>query len=112
MNKYRMVYDMGHTIDGIDYDDFQAACDNAIETMCNWKAEEMSGWDIDSNGIPHPTEKQIESWDTMINECCCYVAKWNEEVQDFYDEKMNYWYPSDEDVEWLYWEEMKKKYNW
>lgn len=110
--KYCMIFNTSDCTDGVEYDDFEEAKYAAREVLTNWIHDEQCKWEFDVNGIPHPTEEQIEEWDMMIEECSTYVAEWNEEEQDFYDEKMNYWFPEEDDVDWLEWEELKKKYGW
>ena len=117
--KYCMVFDVGHTVDGVEWDTFEEAKNDAINTLENWVVEEQLSWKFDTNSdgvsvTPHPTEKQIESWDTMINDCCVYVVEWDDE-NDCWEDCDNAWYPSSEienEVNWLEWSELKKKYGW
>lgn len=111
---FSMVYDMGDTVDGVEHDTFEAAKDDALETLANWVAEEQKCWKVDENGTPHPTERQVESWDKMIEDYCVYIVRWDDEAND-YESCDDAWYPSSEDekdTDWLYWEELKAKYGW
>lgn len=59
-----MVFDVGHMIDGVEWDTFEEAKNDAINTLENWVVDEQSKWsfDRDDDGIsviPHPTDKQI-----------------------------------------------------
>jgi len=106
MAKYTMVYDGDSFIDGIDYDSIEAAIASAEDTLCEWSCEEMSGWKFDDNGLPLPTEEQIEHWDYMIENFCVYVVPKGGDMDDAV------WFPSDElcdQIGWLYWEDYKKK---
>lgn len=117
--KYCMVFDVGHTVDGVEFDTFEEAKNDAINTLENWIVDEQVGWNFetDSDGvsvIPHPTEKQIDSWDTMINDCSVYVVEWDEE-NNCWEDCDNAWYPSSDienELNWLEWSELKKKYGW
>ena len=109
-----MIYDGGDFVDGIEFDDFEAAKNDAIETLILWMAEETNGWKFDENGVPHPTEKQIESWDMTINDCCVYVIEWDEETGEWEDIG-NAWFPSYEienEIGWIEWEQYKKQFGW
>lgn len=51
----------------------------------------------------------------MIENCTCWIAEWKPDEHTYYDEKMNYYFMSDEDanrINWLLWDELKRKYNW
>ena len=112
--RYKMLYDGGHFVDGIEFDDFEDAKDNAIETLIMWMAEESYFWERNENGIPCLTELQIENWNWMIGDCCVCIVEWDEEAKDWEDVD-DAWYPSYEDeneIGWMEWEELKKKNNW
>ena len=50
----------------------------------------------------------------MIADCSVYIVKWNDEIND-YESCDDAWYPSaaeENDIDWLYWEELKTKYGW
>lgn len=114
MKKYCMIFDMGHTVDGIEHDDFEQAKVDAIDTLLTWIADETRNWKLDENYIPRPTEEQIDSWDTMINDCCVYVVQWDETSNEW-DDVDNAWFPPYEienEINWLEWADLKNKYNW
>ena len=97
-----MVFDLGHTVDGIGFDSFEAAKEDALDTLIEWEAETMSDWKSSN-----PTEDEIEHWDYMIYSCSVEVQKYNPE-KDEYEE---YWSPSYEDeklVGWMEWKELQK----
>ena len=101
---WRMIYDMGHTIDGIDYDSFEVAKESALDTLIEWEAQTISDW----GKWRRPTEKQIEDWDYMIGEYSVHVEKYNPETDEYED----YWWPSYEDeqlIGWLEWADLKKQ---
>ena len=113
-NKYCMMFDMGHTVDGNEFDNFDDAKYSAIETLIAWMAEECYFWNYDENHVPCPNEKQIEDWDKMIHECCVYVVEWDEEAGDWEDID-DAWFPSYEvenEIGWMEWDELKKKNGW
>lgn len=104
--EYTMVYDGDSFIDGIDYDTIEAAIASAEDTLLEWEAETMYGWKFDENGIPQPTEKQIEDWDYMIYNMGVWVVPKGKD----YDDAV--WTMSDElceQIGWLTWEELLKK---
>lgn len=112
--RFKMIFDGGHFVDSIEFDDFDGAKNDAIETLILWMSEECYYWEHDENGVPHPTEAQIENWDTMINDCCVYVVEWDEETGEWEDMD-DAWFPSYEDeyeIGWMEWERCKKEYGW
>ena len=111
--KYCMVYDMGHTIDGVEFDDYEEAKADMIHTYLLWEAEEISDkkWKFSEDGTPLPTEKQIEDWDYMIDNCCCYVVEWNDTLEEYND---SYYADSLSDEElkkigWMYFNELMER---
>lgn len=113
-NRYKMIYDGGHFVDGIEFENFEDAKHDAIETLISWIVDEVYYWNFDENHMPHLTERQIEMWDTMINDCCVYVVEWNEEKND-YDDMDDAWFPSYEDeneIGWMEWDKLKAKHGW
>lgn len=117
--QFCMIFDVGHSVDGIEFDTFEAAKTDAIDTLINWMAEETVGWKTETSedGIsvfPHPTNEQIESWDDMINTCSVYVVEWDETKNGWQDAD-EAWFPSHEDekgIGWMEWEQCKKEYGW
>lgn len=117
--KYQLVIDTEDTTYGIEYDDFDDAKVRMLDIYESWIVEERSKWawskEDGENYKLCPTEEQIESWDMMIENCTCWIAKWKPDEHTYYDEKMNYYFMSDKDaynINWLPWDELKKKYNW
>lgn len=116
--KYCAIFDTEDMTDSLGYfDDLEKAYNMIVTCYESWI--EMyncdNAWMVDDNGVPHPTEEQIEDWNSMIWNCTCWVAQWDEDEQDYYDEKMNYLFMSDEDaysIDWLEWDELKEKYGW
>lgn len=117
--RFCMIFDVGHTVDGIEFDTFEEAKNDAIYTLENWIVEGQIGWaiEVEADGIsviPHPTEKQIQSWNRMVNTCCVYVVEWDDETGQWQNSD-DAWWPSHEienEINWLEWEQLKKKYNW
>ena len=104
---YRMIFDIGHTVDGLDFDSQEAAKNDALDTLAEW----MCQFTVE-NGIskvyPYEwTEKQQEDWDYMIYNFSVCVAKYDPET----DEYITCWSPSAEDersVGWMTVEEYRK----
>ena len=117
--QFCMIFDVGHTVDGVEFDTFEEARNDAIYTLENWIIEELVEWkpELDANGIPmkyKPTRAQIEAWDRMINTCSVCVVEWNDELGDWEDPDDG-WCPSyeeEEELNWMEWEGLKKKYGW
>ena len=106
--KYTMIYDGDSFIDGIDYDSIESAIASAEDTLCEWLCEGMHDWKFDDNGIPQPTEEQIEEWNYMIENCSVWVVPKGKD----YDDAV--WTMSDElcdQIGWLCWEDLVKKMN-
>ena len=109
--RFMMLWDNDSCCDGTEHDTFEAAMFDAEETLLMWLCDEQSKWEIDENGVPHPTEEQIESYDYMIYNCEACVVEWDEEAGEY--ESIDYAsYPSEDAVEWKTWNELKEKYGW
>lgn len=110
--KYKLIYEADNFSSEIKFEILSEAIHIGIQVLNDWAIDESMFWDLDSNtGCPKPTEKQIEDWDYMISTCSVSVFKWNEESKGYCDKC---WSPSDEDknnIDWLTWEELNKKYN-
>jgi hypothetical protein len=111
--KYCMVFDMGHTIDGVEFDSFEEAKADMEDTYINWMVEECHNWKM-VDGVPHPTEKQIEDYDYMIWNCGCWIVEWNDELGEYGD--VDYGYAlSQEELEalgWMEWNKFAKLNGW
>lgn len=116
--KYQVIFDTENSICGTEVDEFDTAKSIMLDCYVTWLCDEQSEWkieEVDGNWIPRPTKEQIESYDMMIDNCTCWIAKLKEDEQTYYDEKMNYYFMSNEDandINWLHWEELKEKYGW
>ena len=109
--EYCMIFDTDNVTDGIEFESLEAAKCDAFDIYILWEGEEMWNWEM-VDGIPRPTEEQIENWDYMIDNCYCHVAKWVPE-EDSYSETV--WEPSDKelsDIGWDYWANLKERYGW
>lgn len=104
---YVMIFETYDCCDGIECDSFEVAKCEAEDTYFLWASEEMREWNFDENGMPHPTEEQIENWDYMIFNCYCRIAKWNEEKQE-YDYDNEYYLTGEElkSIGWCEWSEL------
>ncbi len=104
---FTTIHDGDSFIDGSDHATLEEALFDARETLILWEQEEISdkGWQFDENGIPHPTEEQIENWDYMINNCNCWVVE-----KDDQGNTVEEHYLTDEDykeIGWQEWAELK-----
>lgn len=97
---YRMIFDLGHTVDGIDFDTLEEAQDDAIETLINWMCDFYSEHHISEPDKTKWTEEQQEDWDMMINECSTCVAQYDPDK----DEYKVVWYPSGQKKKEIGWE--------
>ena len=103
---FKMVFDIGHTIDGIEFDTFEAAKADMEDTYIMWMTDAMRDWKFAKDGTPQPTDKQKDEFNYMIDECCCWIVKWDSELGDYED--IDYGYVmSDEELKELGWEEIK-----
>ena len=99
---WRMVWENEHSCDGIDYDSFEAAKEQAIETLVEWQVQFLADRKFPKK-LEDMTEEQKEDWNYMISECRVSVYKYNAD-KDEYEE---YWYPSYEDEKEINWIEIK-----
>jgi len=109
VKEYMMIFDMEHTVDGVAFETLEEAKSDAMDTYLLWIAEETAKWKCSEKGIPMPTEEEIESWDMMVENCICYVAKRDPETGEYTD---TVWNATDEELHeigWDYWEELSKE---
>ncbi len=96
---YRMIFDIGHTVDGIDHESMEAAKTDALDTLIEW----MSQFTIENHiSQPDPknwTKKQQEDWDYMIYNFSVCVAKYDPQT----DEYITCWEPTAEDEKSVGW---------
>lgn len=109
-----MIYDGDHFIDGVDFNDLEAAKQDAFSTLSMWLEDAMATWSRDRDGMPCPTPEQIEDHDYMICNFRVYVRELvdpdAEDEDDMYEE---IWSPSYEDenrIGWLEWSEARPWY--
>lgn len=117
--RYCLVWDAESFTDGQEFDDFDEAVRTMKDIYTSWIGSEQMFWNFGKGYgeeyVPLPTEKQIEAWDYMIENCICWIAEWKEDEKTYYDEKMNYFFLSDDEcgaLDWLIWDEFKAKYGW
>jgi hypothetical protein len=111
--RYCMVFNTEDCTDGIEFDTFEEAKIDMEETYVNWRINEMSSWKTDENGNPCPTPEQIEGYDYMIDNCCCYISEWDEESGCYNDMDNSYWMPDEEleEIGYVEWDKLKKQCN-
>lgn len=108
--QWLMVYDMGHTVDGEEYDTYEEAKAAMENTYVLWEMEEIAKWRWNGN-VPTPTAEQIESWNAMIDDCYCYVTEWCDDLDEYLD---GYWGYNLSDAElkgigWVEYSELMKE---
>lgn len=94
-----MVFDTEDTTDGIDFESFEAAKDDALETLVKWMIWERQEW---TAGVFCPTEDELDRYNYMICNCSVWVSKYDP-MTDEYEE---YWSPSYEDEESVGWKKL------
>lgn len=97
--EYCMCWSTDDCDDGIEFESFEAAKNDALDTYIIWMIEEDRNWKF-VDGIPCPTKEQIDSWDYMIDNCYCHVAKWSSEDNAYSD---IVWEASDEELNAIGW---------
>lgn len=109
--KYCMIFDTDSDCAGVEFDDFEAAKSDMIDTYINWAVEEMRDWTTNAKGELNPTEEQIENYDYMIDNCCCYIVEWDDELDDYEDSDNAYWLPQQEldEIGYIEWIHLKEK---
>lgn len=95
---FKMIYDMGHTVDSTEHECFETAKDEAIETLVEWIVERQAMWKSDT-----PTEEEKESFNIMIDDCSVRVVKYNPNTDEYED----YWSPSYEDENEIGWKNIE-----
>ena len=108
-----MIFDMDTSIDGIEFDTFEAAKADMEDTYVNWMVEECDKWEI-IDGIPHPTEEQIADYDYMIWNFGCWIVEWNDELGEYEDSDYGYYLPQEEleALGWMEWDKFAKLNGW
>lgn len=92
-------------------DEAKAMC---IELLVQWIVDETDDWKYTTEKGLEPTEKQVQSYDNMIDTCRAWVVQLTD--PDAPDEQGRYtkaWEPSDDDlrwIDWVHWDELKKKF--
>lgn len=114
--KYMLVFDNEHTCDGYELpwaETEEAAKEELKDTYIEWEMEEMWHWNFTENGIPIPTEDQIESWDCMYWNCSCWLVPFNEETGKYSEDEDDEIYLTNEELEeigWMEWEKYVEKW--
>lgn len=97
---WRMAFETDDTVDGVDFDSFEAAKADAEDTLVNWMVEEQSKWRSEK-----PTKEELEDYNYMICNCSVRVDRYNPTT----DEYEEYWSPSCEEEEKIGWKEIKEE---
>lgn len=111
---YDTIWDGDSFIDGQKHESLESAICDAEDTLCQWMADEMWGWEFDEKtGFPKPTQEQIENWDYMIYNCGSYVVPFDYEIGEYAEIDDAVWPRTDEDTDklgWMLWEDYVKKF--
>lgn len=97
---YKMIWDTEHTVDSEDCDSFEDAKEAALNTYMLWMEEQWMEWESET-----PTKKNIEDWNYMIYNCCCYIVKYDPETDEYTDADDAH-YLSDKELEEIGWKEI------
>lgn len=106
---YMFCWETQTTTDGFGKDSYEIAKAAVIDDLLGSIAIEIQDWEFDENGIPHPTEEQIEHWNYMICNCGAWVEKWNPVTQEY--EEFDGSYLTDweyREIGWELWEDLNK----
>lgn len=101
---YKIVYDMGNTIDSVLFDDYEAAKEVMGNIYRSWLADEIYTWERNKRGKLCPSQKQAAHFNYMIDEYSCCILKWREDLNDYEDLDEGH-FLSDEELIALGWTE-------
>ena len=97
---YKVVWDNESCCDGHGCDTFEIAKSDVEEILVNWIVEEVATWKNNK-----PSAENIENFNYMIYNCNAWVEKYNPDT----DEYEEYWFPNDEFLKSIGWEEIKEE---
>lgn len=97
---YKMIWDTDNAVDSDDCETFEDAKAAALNVYEGWMEGEWMGWKSEK-----PSAKNIEDWNYMIYNCCCYIVKYDPETDEYTDADDAY-YLSDEELEAIGWKEI------
>lgn len=97
---YKLIYDTPNFIDGICCESLEAAKNAAIDVYTAWMEAEMATWKSETL-----TAEEIDSWNYMVCECCCYIVAYDPET-DEYTDAANAYFLSDAELEEIGWKEL------
>lgn len=96
MKRFHSVWDAEHWTDGMDYDSFEEAKADCLETLATW----MIGFWLEHKALD---QKTAEEWDSMIYGCSVWVGE-----GDSPDDIKEVWSPSEKELFELGWVEFDK----
>ena len=97
---YKMIWDTDQAVCGEDCETFEDAKAAALNVYEGWMEAEWMMWTSEK-----PTAKNIEDWNYMIYNCCCYIVRYDPRT-DEYDDADDAYYLSDEELEEIGWKEI------
>lgn len=95
------VWDTDSCCDGRGFESFEAAKEDAIDTLVLWMVDARNEWDE----LFNPTDEELDDYNYMIYSSSVYVQKYDPMT----DEYENYWGPSYEDEEEIGWKELTRE---
>lgn len=91
---WRVCWDTDTCAEAYGVESFEAAKDDALDTLIGWMMEESNEWEDEI-----PTEEEMDNWDYMIETYSVSVEKYNP-MTDEYEE---YWNPNDDELKQIGW---------
>ena len=101
---YQVVWNTDDCTDGFGSESIEAAKNEVMDTYLKWKVWCQEEWE----DIYYPTEEELDDYNYMINENYAYVQKYNPDTDEYEEE----WWPSDEDLKKIGWEEIESVEAW
>lgn len=108
--RYQVVYETDCVVDGFYCDDFETAKVCALDVLSGW-IEEVIVEEGCTENIKDWTEKQKENWDYMIYNCSVSVRDKKLYNEEDFGEIWSPSYSDEEEIGWVTYEELLKKYN-
>lgn len=88
--EFKVIYDGGHFIDGIEFDTLEEAQDASYDILYSWMND--------------CANEDAETWNMMINECSVWVEQYVEDADDWSE----VWSPSDDYLREIGWVEVNE----
>lgn len=96
MPSFKVIYSTENFCDRFYCNNFEKAQQKCYDILWNWMMCQEENW-VD---IAHPTLKEKEEWNTMIDNCYVEVYKYDNETKSY----ELYWLPDDTELIELGWD--------